>query len=53
MDGYLNWIEKAEEIILADDDRPNDEKGAYEVRRQHIRNSDNYPISSDSEECIR
>lgn len=52
LDGYLNWIEKAEEIILADEGNDVNDKAAYEVRRQHMRNSDNFPISSDSEECM-
>ena len=34
------------------EDRTLGDKSAFEVRRQHMRNSDNFPISSDSDGCI-
>ena len=51
LDGYLNWIEKAEEIILTEGDE-NSDGSNYDMRKQHYRNNANYQMSSDSEDCM-
>ena len=53
LDGYLQWIEKAEEIIMAEEDRTIEEKSADEARRtRFISNNGGGGDSSDSEESM-
>ena len=52
LDGYLQWIEKAEEIIMAEEDRTIEEKSADEARRTRFISNNGGGDSSDSEESM-